>query len=99
MTFKVIVTTPEVTDDEHIYYAIVFLNPGNVKSKRLEINLKTHLKEAEIVYDGHPIEVGDKFLTMLIPVDEGDRLEPPRYMFGENHPATEPEVINFPPSP
>jgi len=32
-------------------------------------------------------------------VDEGDRLEPPRYMFGENHPATEPEVINFPPSP
>ena len=98
MTFKVIVTIPSVVDDEHTYYTIVFLNPGNVKSKRLEINLKTHRKEAEIVYDGSPIAIGDKFLTMLIPVDDGFRIEPPRYMFGENHPATEPEVVNFPPS-
>jgi len=27
MTFKVIVTIPSVVDDEHTYYAIVFLNP------------------------------------------------------------------------
>ena len=47
MTFKVIVTYPNVTDDEHIYYAIVFLNPGNVKSKRLDFNPKTDRKEAE----------------------------------------------------
>ena len=67
MTFKVLVTFTSVVDDEHTYYAIVFLNPDNVKSKRLEISLKIHRKEAKIVYSGHHIEVGDKFLTLLTP--------------------------------
>jgi hypothetical protein len=97
MTFKVIVTYPSVTDDEHQYWAIVFLTQGNVKSKRLEINVKTHRLEAEIVYDGSPIAVGERFLTILVPGDDGGyRLEPPRHLFGENHPASEPEVVNFP---
>jgi hypothetical protein len=98
VTCKVIVTIPSVEGDEHTYYGIVFLNPGNVKSKRLEINVKTPRKEAGIVYDGSPIKIGDKFLTLLIPADDGFRIEPPRYMFGENHPASEPEVVNFPPT-
>lgn len=69
----------------------IFLNPGNVKSKQLEYSSKTDRKEPKIVYDEHPIEIGDKFLTLLIPVEEGFRIKPPLYKFGENHPATEPE--------
>jgi hypothetical protein len=97
MTFKVIITHPSEEGDEHTYYGIVFLKPGNVKSKRLAYSgpPKDRL-ETEIVYDGSPIEVGDKFLALLIPVNESETIEPPLYKFGENHPAPQPEEVNFP---
>jgi hypothetical protein len=40
MTFKVIITHPSEEGDEHTYYGIAFLKPGNVKSKRLEFIFK-----------------------------------------------------------
>lgn len=96
MTFKVIITHPSEEGDEHTYYGIAFLKPGNVKSKRLEYSDPKNRLEAELVYDGSPIKVGDKFLAMLIPVDEGETIKPPQYKFGENHPAPQPEEVNFP---
>ncbi|HEY7079690.1 MAG TPA: hypothetical protein VH500_08315, partial [Nitrososphaeraceae archaeon] len=60
MTFKIIITHPSTEGDEHTYYGITFLKPGNVKSKRLEYSSSSNRLEAEIVYDGSPIEVGDK---------------------------------------
>ena len=97
MTFKVIITHPSEEDDEHTFYGIAFLKPGNFKSKRLEYSGPPQNRlQAEIVYDGSPIEVGDKFLALLIPVNESETIKPPLYKFGENHPASEPEVVNFP---
>ena len=95
MTFKVIITHPSTQDDEHTYYGITFLKPGNVKSKQLEYSSSNDRLEAEIVYDGNLIEVGDKFLALLIPVNESETIEPPLHKFGENHPEPQPEVINF----
>jgi hypothetical protein len=37
----------------------------------------------------------DKFLAILIPVDEGETIEPPLHQFGINHPEAVPEVVNF----
>jgi hypothetical protein len=96
MTFKVIITYPSEEGDEHTYYGIAFLKPGNVKSKRLEYSSSKKRLEAEIVYDGSPIGVGDKFLALLIPVDEGETIDPQLYKFGENHPEPQPEEVNFP---
>jgi hypothetical protein len=96
MTFKVIITHPSEEGDEHTYYGIAFLKPGNVKSKRLEYSSSKKRVEAEIVYDGSPIGVGDKFLALLILVDEGETIDPPLYKFGENHPEPQPEEVNFP---
>jgi hypothetical protein len=49
MTFKVIISEE---GDEHTYYGITFLKPGNVKSKRLEYSGPPEKRlEAEIVYD------------------------------------------------
>ena len=96
MTFKVIITHPSEEDDEHTYYGIAFLKSGNDKSKRLQYSSSKKRLEAEIVYDGSPIEVGDKFLALLIPVSESETIEPPLYKFGENHPEPQPEEVNFP---
>jgi hypothetical protein len=97
MTFKVIITHPSEEDDEHTYYGIVFLKPGNIKSKQLEYSGPPKKRlEAEIVYDGSPIEVGDKFLAILIPVNESETIEPPLYKFGKNRPPPQPEQIDFP---
>lgn len=96
MSFKIIITHPSTQDDEHTYYGITFLKPGNVKSKRLEYSSSNDRLEAEIVYDGNPIPVGDKFLAMLMPVNESETIEDPLHKLGENHPAQEPEVVSFP---
>jgi hypothetical protein len=96
MTFKIIITHPSTEGDEHTYYGITFLKPGNVKSKRLEYSSSSNRLEAEIVYDGSPIEVGDKFLALLIPVNESETINHPLYKFGENHADPRPEVVNFP---
>ena len=96
MTFKVIITHPSEEGDEHTYYGITFLKPGSVKSKRLEYSSSKRRLEAEIVYDGSPIEVGDKFLALLIPVNESETIDAPLYKFGENHPEPQPEEVDFP---
>jgi hypothetical protein len=94
--FKIIITHPSEVGDEHTYYGITFLKPGNVKSKQLEYSSTKKRLEAEVVYDGSPIEVGDKFLALLILVNENETIEPPLYKFGENHPEPKPEeVITF----
>jgi hypothetical protein len=97
MTFKVIITHPSEDDDEHTYYGIVFLNPGKVESKRLEFSESDNKLKATITFDGSPIKVGEKFLAILVPVNESEITESttPEFKIHENSPAAVPEVVNF----
>jgi hypothetical protein len=97
MTFKVIITHPSEDDDEHTYYGIVFLNPGKVESKRLEFSESDNNLKATITFDGSPIKVGEKFLAILVPVNESEITESttPEFKIHENSPAAVPEVVNF----
>ncbi len=72
MTFKVIITHPSVDDDEHTYYGISFLNPGKVKSGRLKYSTSDKKLKVTLTYDGNPIKVGEKFLAILVPVNESE---------------------------
>ena len=97
MTFKVIITHPSEDDDEHTYYGIVFLNPGKVESKRLEFSEPDKKLKATITFDGSPIKVGEKFLAILVPVNESEITESttPEFKIHENSPEPVPEVVNF----
>ena len=95
MAFKVIITRPSVEDDEHTYYGIAFLKPGKVKSDQLKFNSTQNRLETTHTFDDSPIAVNDKFLAMLIPVNESETIEPPLHQFGVNHPENMPEVVNF----
>jgi hypothetical protein len=95
MTFKVIITHPSTDGDEHTYYGTVFLNPGIVKTETLEFSSSNNDLRATFTFGGDPIKVGEKFLALLIPVNESETIEPPLHKFGENHPPHEPEVVKF----
>jgi hypothetical protein len=97
MTFKVIITHPSVEDDEHTYYGISFLNPGKVKSGRLKYSPSDNMLKVTLTYDGNPIKVGEKFLAILVPVNESEITDTttPEFKIHENTPANAPEVVNF----
>jgi hypothetical protein len=97
MTFKVIITHPSIDDDEHTYYGITFLNPGKVKSGRLKYSAADIKLKVILTYDGKPIKVGEKFLTILVPVNESEITDSttPEFKTHENSPAPVPEVVNF----
>src|SRR5215208_259934 len=97
MTFKVIITRPSVDDDEHTYYGISFLNPGKVKSGRLKYSASDKMLKVTLIYDGNPIKVGERFLAILVPVDESEitNSTTPEFKINENTPAHVPEVVNF----
>jgi hypothetical protein len=97
MTFKVIITRPSVDDDEHTYYGISFLNPGKVKSGRLKYSASDKKLKVTLTYDGNPIKVGEKFLAILVPVNESEITSSttPEFKIYENTPAHVPEVVNF----
>jgi hypothetical protein len=97
MTFKVIITHPSRDEDEHTYYGIAFLNPGKVKSGRLEYSKSDNKLKVDLTFEGNPIEVGEKFLAILVPVDESEITESttPEFKIHENSPAHVPEVVNF----
>jgi hypothetical protein len=97
MTFKVIITRPSVDDDEHTYYGISFLNPGKVKSGRLKYSASDKKLKVTLTYDGNPIKVGEKFLAILVPVNESEITSSttPEFKIHENTPAHVPEVVDF----
>jgi hypothetical protein len=97
MTFKVIITHPSEDDDEHTYYGISFLNPGKVKSGRLKYSESDKKLKVTLTYDGKPIKVGEKFLAILVPVNESEITDSttPEFKIHENTPANAPEVVNF----
>ena len=97
MTFKVIIRHDSIEDDEHTYYGIAFLNPGKVKSGRLEYSESKNKLKAELTFDGSPIRVGEKFLAILVPVNESEITESttPEFKIHENGPEHEPEVVDF----
>jgi hypothetical protein len=71
------------------------MKPGKVKSGKLNYIPDEKRLETTLSFDDSPIEVNDKFLAILIPVDEVKTSEPPIHQFGVNHPVPEPEVANF----
>jgi hypothetical protein len=97
MTFKVIITHPSIDDDEHTYYGITFLNPGKVKSGRLKYSAADKKLRVTLTYDGKPIKVGEKFLAILVPVNESEITDSttPEFKIHENSPSPVPEVVNF----
>ena len=72
MTFKVIITHPSEDDDEHTYYGMAFLNLGKVKSGRLKYSESEKELKVNLAFDGNPIKVGEKFLAILVPVNESE---------------------------
>lgn len=97
MTFKVVITHPSIDDDEHTYYGIAFLNPGKVESGKLKYVASENIKKVTLTFSGNPIKVGDKFLAILVPVNESEITESttPEFKIGENSAANVPEVVNF----
>ena len=97
MTFKVIITHPSEDDDENTYYGITMLQGGQVKSGRLEFSESDNKLKVTLTYDGNPIKVGEKFLAILVPVDESeiDDSTTPEFKIHENTAAHAPEVVNF----
>ena len=89
MTFKVVITHPSIDDDEHTYYGIAFLNPGKVESGKLKYSESEDIKKVTLTFSGNPIKVGDKFLTILVPVNESEITDSPtpEFKIGENSAA------------
>lgn len=97
MTFKVTIRHPSKEGDEHTYYGIAFLNPGKVKSGRLKYSESENRLKVSLSFDGSPIEVGEKFLAILVPVNESEitNSTTPKFKIHENTPANAPEVVDF----
>lgn len=97
MTFKVIITHPSTEGDEHTYYGIAFLNPGKVKSGKLKYSSSDNKLKVSLAFDGSPIAVGEKFLAILVPVNESEitNSTTPEFKIHGNTPANEPEVVDF----
>lgn len=97
MTFKVIITHPSIDDDEHTYYGIAFLNPGKVESGKLKYSASDDIKKVTLTFPGNPIEIGDKFVAILVPVNESEitNSTTPEFKIHENSPENVPEVVNF----
>ena len=97
MTFKVIITHPSTDDDEHTYQGIAFLNPGKVQSGRLKYSASDNKLKATLKFEGSPIDVGEKFLAILVPVNESEITDSttPEFKIHENSPGNIPEVVDF----
>ncbi len=95
MSFKVILKHASTEGDEHTYYGIVFLKSGQNQSKRLEFSESENILKATFTFDGHPVESGENYLAVLIPVNEGERIDNPEFKIQFNSPAPEPEIVNF----
>src|SRR5512133_554314 len=97
MAFKVIITHPSEDDDEHTYYGVVFLNPGKVQTKRLKYSESDDKLKATFTFDGNPIKPGEKFLAILVPVNESEITDSttPEFKIHQNSPEHKPEEVNF----
>jgi hypothetical protein len=97
MTFKVIITHPSEEGDEHTYYGISFLRKGQIKSGRLKYSASDDKLKVTLTYNGNPIKVGEKFLAVLVPVNESEITDSttPEFKIHENTPVNAPEVVNF----
>ena len=97
MTFKVLITHASTDNDEHTYYGIAFLNQGRIKSGKLKYSASDNKLKVTLTFDGSPIKVGEKFLAILVPVNESEITESttPEFKIHENSPANAPEVVDF----
>ena len=97
MTFKVVITHPSEEGDEHTYYGIAFLNPGKIKSGRLKYSASEDKLKVTLTFEGNPIKKGEKFLVILVPVNESEITEntTPEFKIVVNSLALEPEIIDF----
>ncbi len=95
MTFKVIIKCPNVEDDEHTYYGMVFLKDGKNQLKELQYNQAEDNLQESFVFDGHPVQSNENYLAVLFAVNESETIENPEYKIQYNSPNPEPEIVNF----
>jgi hypothetical protein len=73
---KIIVRNTSQDDDEHTYYAIVFIQPDITMNKRLKFNNAIGKLEAKFTFwSESPLAVGEKFLVILASVEESEETD------------------------
>jgi hypothetical protein len=65
--------------------------------RKLKYSASDKKLKVTLTYDGNPIKVGEKFLALLVPVNESEITSSttPEFKIYENTPAHVPEVVNF----
>jgi hypothetical protein len=98
MVFRVIVTHDSIEDDEHNYYGIVFPNRDIGQVKHLEYDSSNDRLEATFSFDEDKVHEGEKFLAILVPVNEDEITDStsPQFKIGTNTKIHAPEVVHFP---
>jgi hypothetical protein len=76
---------------------MVFLNPGKVQTEKLEYSESDKKLKATFTFDGSPIKTGEKFLSILVPVNKSEITDStsPEFKIHQNSPDPVPEVVNF----
>jgi hypothetical protein len=73
---KIIVRNTSLEDDEHTYYAIIFIQPDITMNKRLKFNNSIGKLEARFTFwSESPLAVGEKFLVILVSVEESEETD------------------------
>lgn len=92
---KIIVRKPSVDDDEHTYYAIVFIQPDITMNKRLKFNNSVGKLEARFTFwSESPLAVGEKFLVILAAVQESEEIDGIEHQIPAN--VAGDNIIDFP---
>jgi len=75
MVSHIVVTNTTEEDDEHEYYAIIFIQPDITMKQRLRFRSSSGLLEARFTFwSQNPLIVDEKFLVVLVGVEESDEI-------------------------
>jgi hypothetical protein len=75
MAKNIIVTNTSQDEDEHTYYGIVFIQPDITMKERLRFKSSSGLLEAKFTFwSQNPLIVDEKFLVVLVGVDESEEI-------------------------
>ena len=75
MAKNIVVTNTTQEDDEHTYYAIIFIQPDITMKDRLRFRSSSGKLEAKFTFwSQNPLIVDEKFLVVLVGVDESEEI-------------------------
>jgi hypothetical protein len=72
---KIVVKNTSLDDDEHTYYAIIFIQPDITMNKRLRFSSSSGKLEATYTFTESPLSEGEKFLVILAAVEESEEID------------------------